>query len=236
MRGNTKVTIGYYLLALLLAVATLGGCKADEVRTANGNGMGVERADFGKLANHTLLVSMERSDARAIGGNLPPESVLPLTVGVLPNIVTTAIPAQQQSCRLAGLAVETDNRQETKEWLAMQDKSCPPTSPHGWRDFWILQQDVDGTVRVLLSDKAHSVKLMEWTQEARVDSPLQRSISATRAGRTCPTCGSVSCEGFWVDKTGAYQRPSQFLVERTHYDSMNGLDQSLAAEGRCPLD
>lgn len=236
MRGNTKVAINHCLLVLLLAVASLGGCKADEVRTANGNVMGVERADFGKLANHTLLVSMERSDVRAIGGNLPPESVLPLTVGALPNIVTTAIPTQKQSCRLVGLAVETDNRQETQEWLAMQDKSCSPTSPHGWRDFWMLQQDVDGTVRVLLSDKAHSVKLMEWTKEAKTDSPRQRPISVTRAGRTCPTCGSTNCEGVWQNKTGSYQRPSQFLVERTHYDSMSGLDQSLTTEGSCPLD
>lgn len=236
MRGNTKIAITHYLLIFLLAVAVLGGCKTAEIRPANGNVGGVERTDFAKLANHTLLVSMEQSDARAIGGNLAPESVLPLTVGALPNIVTTAIPTQQPSCRLVGLAVETDNRQETQEWLAMQDKSCPLIAPHGWRLFWVVQQGTNGVARVLFSDKAHFLKLMEWTAAAKTDSPLQRPISVTRAGRTCPTCGSVSCEGFWVDTAGGYQRPTHFLVEGTHYDPIvGGIDQSVTG-GRCPLD
>ncbi|HRJ54586.1 MAG TPA: hypothetical protein PLE99_17625 [Candidatus Thiothrix moscowensis] len=239
MRRNTKLPIIRCLLVLLLAVTALGGCKADDVKPVGGGGRtttvaNLNQADFDRLANHTLLVSLERGDARAVGGSLQPEAVLPLTVGALLNVATAVIP--KQSCPLVGLVVETDNNPETREWLAMQDKTCPPVSSHGWHLFWVVQQGKDGITRVLFSDKAHSVKLMEWTKSAKVDSPLQRPVSVTRAGRTCPTCGSTSCEGFWVDKAGAYQRPAQFLVESTRYDPMaGGLDQSVTGGG-CPLD
>lgn len=233
MRRNTKFPIVYSLLVLLFTVTALGGCKTEAIKPA-GENTKLGQEDFDKLANHTVRVSLERGDARAFGGKLPPDRDLPLAIQALPESVAAVVP--KQSCPLAGLAVETDNRPETREWLAIQDKSCPPISPHGWRLFWVVQRGTDGVTRVLFSDKAHSVKLMEWTQSAKADSPLQRPVSVTRAGRTCPTCGSTSCEGFWVNKTGAYQRPSQFLVERTRYDAMaGGLEQSVTG-GSCPLD
>ena len=233
MRRNIKFPMVSYLLIFLLTITALGSCKTEEIKPA-GENTKLGQADFDKLANHTVLVSLERGDARAFGGKLPPDRDLPLAIQALPESVAAVVP--KQSCPLAGLAVETDNRPETREWLAMQDKTCPPVSSHGWHLFWVVQQDIGGTARILFSDKAHSVKLMEWTQSAKADSPLQRPISVTRAGHTCPTCGSTSCEGFWVDRTGAYQRTAQFLVESTRYDAMaGGLDQSVTG-GRCPLD
>ncbi len=233
MRRNIKFPMVSYLVIFLLTITVLGSCKTEATKSVSENTK-LGQADFDKLANHTVSVSLEQGDARAFGGELPPDGVLPLVIQALPESVAAVVP--KQLCPLVGLAVETDNLLETREWLAMQDKSCPPIAPHGWRLLWVVQQGTDGVTRVLFSDKAHSVKLMEWTQAAKADSPLQRPISVTRAGRTCPTCGSTSCEGFWVNKAGAYQRPAQFLVERTHYDPMaGGLDQSVTG-GKCPLD
>ncbi|WP_298609102.1 hypothetical protein [uncultured Thiothrix sp.] len=196
----------------------------------------IPQAEFAKLAKHTLIVPLAEGNARAVGGELKPETSLPLKITALPKNIISIIPAAQRVCQLVGLMVETDNRIETREWLVMSEKKCLTKLPNGWRFFWVVQQGVDGKTRLLLSDKADSIKLNEWTTETKADSPTQRAISVIRAGRTCANCGSIHCEGSWVNKRGAYQRPSQFLVEHTVYDPMSGLEQSLDVSAKCPLD
>lgn len=196
----------------------------------------ITTADFDKLSKYTVSVALNRSEAFAIGGDLKPEASLPLMLQALPKAVTQVVPVQKPPCTLLGLPIETDNRIETREWLVIQNKSCPIASPKGWRLFWVVQQSANGSPRILLTDKADEVKVLEWNASAKADSPTQRPLTISRSGRTCANCGSTNCQGTWLNKTGGYQRPSQFLVERTRYDSMSGLEQSMNVLDKCPLD
>ncbi|MFZ1389795.1 MAG: hypothetical protein WBP46_18740 [Thiolinea sp.] len=224
------------LFILLIPVLILSGCMTEAIQsepTANPASSQLNPAEFEKLANHTLMISLGRGDARAVGGKLKPEEALPLALGTPPKHILAVVP--QQNCALVGLVVETDNQVETREWLVMQDKGCtPPTG--GWYSFWLVQQGQTGQARLLMSDQAGAVKMMEWTTAAKADSSMQRPVSVSRSGRTCPNCGSTNCEGFWTNPAGSYQRPREFLVENTRYDAMSGLDQSLDAAAKCPLD
>ncbi|HPY42701.1 MAG TPA: hypothetical protein PLM98_19400, partial [Thiolinea sp.] len=79
-----KQYVNPLLFVLVISSLSLTGCRAESIQSepaANSVVSQLNPAEFEKLANHTLMISLGRGDARAVGGTLKPEESLPLALG-----------------------------------------------------------------------------------------------------------------------------------------------------------